>query len=296
MAKLADTITGARVLGARIAASQRRQNPEGRMPLMEHIRELRSRLLKALAAILVGFTAGLIPPVHDRVWAFVYHPFLAAEHDKVKLAIFGVLDPINIWIQVAFWFGLIATCPVWLYQIWAFIAPGLYRREKRWTYAFVCTAAPLFLIGATLAYFVMSRGLRYLLAIAPSGVQLYPSVSNYLGYFQAMILGFGLAFELPLALVMANVVGILHYQRVRKWNRIIIFCVFVFAGIASPSPDPVTMLLLAIPCVVLIELSVLIIWMNDRRRARIPSPYAGLSDDEASPLDMDLPPRDDVSS
>jgi len=292
MPKLGDTITGARVLGAKMAQAQRQGNPDGRMPLMDHLRELRNRVLKAAAAIVIGLCVGLIPQVHDRIWSFIYHPFQAAEvHDHAKLAVIGVLDPFTIWIQIAFWFGLIATCPYWLYQLWAFIAPGLYRREKRWTYVFVFSAAPLFLVGASLAYLVMSRGLRYLLALAPSGIQIIPTVSNYLSYFQAMLLGFGLAFELPLALVMANRVGILSHHQMAKWRRIMIFSVFVFSGIASPSPDPVTMLLLAVPCVVLIEVAELIIWMNDRRRARIPSPYAGLSDDEVSPLDMDQPPR-----
>jgi sec-independent protein translocase protein TatC len=289
MPKLGDTITGARILGSKIAQSQRQANPDGRMPLMDHLRELRNRVLKAVAAMVVGMCVGLVPQVHDRAWAFVYHPFQAAHYDGARLAVIGVLDPFTIWLQVAFWFGLIVSCPVWLYQIWAFIAPGLYRREKRWTYLFVGAAVPLFLGGATIAYFVMSRGLKYLLRLAPSGIEVIPTVSNYLSYFQAMLLGFGLAFELPLALVMANRVGILSHQRMAKWRRIMIFAVFVFAGIASPSPDPVTMLLLAVPCVVLIEVAELIIWMNDRRRARIPSPYAGLSDDEASPIDLDGP-------
>jgi len=288
MSKLGETVTGARVLGSRMAQLHRQPNPEGRMPLMDHLRELRNRVLKAVAAILVGMVAGLIPQVHDPLWNFIYHPFkAAAKADHATLSAIGVLDPFTIWLQLAFWFGLIATCPIWLYQIWAFIAPGLYAREKKWTYAFLGTAVPLFLGGAALAYWVMSRGLKYLLALAPHGIQVLPTISNYLSYFQAMLLGFGLAFELPLALVLANRVGILSHQRMAKWRRIMIFLVFVFAGIASPSPDPVTMLLLAVPCVALIELAELIIWMNDRRRARIPSPYAGLSDDEASPLDFD---------
>jgi sec-independent protein translocase protein TatC len=294
MAKLADTITGARLLGSRISTIKRRENPDGRMPLMDHLRELRNRVLKAVAAILVGMAAGLIPQVHDPLWAFIVHPFREAERTNphVSLTVIGVIDPFTIWLQLAFWFGLIVTCPIWLYQIWAFIAPGLYAREKKWTYLFVGTAAPLFLGGASLAYFVMSRGLKYLLALAPSGIEVLPTISNYLSYFQAMLLGFGLAFELPLALVLANRVGILSHERMAKWRRYMIFAVFVFSGIASPSPDPVTMLLLAVPCVVLIELAELLIWMNDRRRARIPSPYAGLSDGEASPLDLDAPADD----
>jgi sec-independent protein translocase protein TatC len=291
MPKLADTITGARLLSDKIAQS--RSNPDGRMPLMDHLRELRNRLMKAVAAIVLGMVVGLLPAVHDRLWAFVYRPFRAAAFaDHTHLIVVGVLDPFTIWLQLAFYFALIVTSPYWLYQVWAFIAPGLYQREKRWTYTFVFTAAPLFLGGATLAYFVMSRGLKYLIALAPKGIQVLPTVSNYLGYFQAMILGFGLAFELPLLLVMLNLIGVISHERMRKWRRIMIFSVFVFAGIASPSPDPVTMLLLAVPCVVLIEVAELLIWMNDRRRARIPSPYAGLADDEASPIDLDLPSRD----
>ena len=197
-------------------------------------------------------------------------------------------------VQIALYFGLVVTSPFWLYQLWAFIAPGLYRREKRWTYAFVFTAAPLFILGATLAYFVMSRGLRYLLALAPHGVTVIPTISNYLSYFQAMMLGFGLAFELPLALVMLNMVGIITHERIRKWRRYMIFGVFVFSGIASPSPDPITMLLLAIPCVVLIEVAEVIIWSNDRRRAARPSMYEGLADDEISPLGFDTPPPDEA--
>jgi sec-independent protein translocase protein TatC len=294
MPKLADTITGARLLGARIAASQRQANPEGRMPLMDHIRELRSRLIKALAAIAVGMGIGFIPQVYNRLWAFVEHPFKQAEQHagNAHLIVIGVFDPFMLRVQVAFFFGLIISCPFWLYQIWAFIAPGLYRREKRWSYIFVAVAAPLFLAGATMAYFAMSRGLKYLFALAPSGIAVLPTVANYLSYFEAMILGFGLAFELPLALVMLNMVGILTHERIRKWRRILIFLVFVFAGIASPSPDPLTMLLLAVPCVVLIEVAELVIWANDRRRAGRPSMYAGMDDNEASPLDLDLSSRD----
>ena len=114
-------------------------------------------------------------------------------------------------------------------------------------------------------------------------------MSNYLGYLLAMILGFGLAFELPLLLVMLNLVRVISHERMKKWRRIMIFLVFVFAGIASPSPDPVTMLLLAVPCVVLIEVAELHD-LDERPAAREdPVPYAGLSDDEASPLDFDVP-------
>lgn len=292
MAKLGDTVKGARVLSARIRAAEA-ADPEGRMSLIEHIRELRNRVIKIVLALLVGTGIGLVPAVYNRVWHFVEHPFCSAKINGAtgchrigdQLVLSGVLDPFMLHLEVAFFFGLVLTSPIWLYQIWAFVAPGLYQREKRWTYAFVGAAVPLFLVGAGMAYVVMSRGLAYLLSLTPHGVLNLPPVSTYLGYFFGMILGFGLAFELPLLVLMLNVAGVLTHQFFRKWRRIMIFGVFVFAGIASPSPDPITMLLLAGPCVVLVEAAELLIWLNDRRRANRASLYEGLADDELAPLD-----------
>ncbi len=296
MTKLSDTVRGARVLSARI----RDGNPEGRMPLMDHIRELRNRLVKICLALLVGTGIGLLPMVFNRVWDFVQRPFCSATINGMhgcsrigdQLILQGVFDPFTLRVEIAFFFGLVLTSPIWLYQLWAFVAPGLYRREKKWTYLFVGTAVPLFLGGAALAYFAMSRGLRYLLGLAPGHVLVLPSVSTYLGYFTAMLLGFGLAFELPLLLLMLNMVGILHHTFFKRWRRLMIFGVFLFAGIASPSPDPGTMLLLAVPCLVLVEISEVIIWANDRRRAARPGLYEGLADDELAPLDDDDEPVD----
>jgi len=155
MPKLGDTIAGARMLGARMAQNQRDSNPDGRMPLLDHIRELRNRLLKALSAIVVGTVIGLIPIVYDHLWNWVYGPFRQAQkggNHTVNLAVTGVFDPFMVRVQIALYFGLIVTSPFWLYQLWAFIAPGLYRREKRWTYAFVGASVPLFLTGTVLAY------------------------------------------------------------------------------------------------------------------------------------------------
>jgi sec-independent protein translocase protein TatC len=293
MAKLADTVTGARVVGSRMLRASRKTDPEGRMPLMEHIRELRNRILKAALAIGVTMVFGLI--FFNRIWSFITHPFCSAVIDGHtgchmigdRLVVNGVLDPFMLRVQVAFFVGLIVASPIWLYQIWAFIAPGLYRREKRWAYLFVGAAAPLFAAGAVLAYYVMSRGLKYLLGLTPGNVTNLPTVTTYLSYVEAMVLGFGLAFELPLALVILNVAHVLTHARFRKWRRLMIFAAFLFAGIANPSPDPLSMLLLAVPCVVLVEVAEVVIWANDRRRARIPDPYAGLADDELSPLDPD---------
>lgn len=293
MTKLGDTVKGARVLSARIRDS----NPDGRMPLVDHLRELRNRLVKICLALIIGMAIGLIPAIWYRAWNIVERPFCRAtingmtgcKHIGDQLTLQGVLDPFMLRVEIAFFFGLIVTSPVWLYQLWAFVAPGLYRREKKWTYLFVGTAVPLFVAGAFIAYFAMSRGLAYLLHLTPHGVVNLPPVSTYLGYFTYMLIGFGLAFELPLLLLMLNIAGVLSHAFFKRWRRLMIFGVFVFAGIASPSPDPVTMLLLAVPCLVLMEIAEIIIWFNDRRRAARPGLYDGLADDELAPLDDDEP-------
>jgi sec-independent protein translocase protein TatC len=290
--RLNETVNGARIAGSRLVAASKNGDPEGRMPLIEHLRELRNRLLKAALALILTMVVGFV--FFHPIWNFVAHPFCSAYINGHRgchvvgdqLVASGVFDPFMLRVKIAFFTGLILASPVWLYQLWAFIAPGLYRKEKRWAYLFVGVASPLFACGAVLAYFVMSRGLRYLLGMAPGQVLVLPSIDTYLSYFQGMILGFGLAFELPLALVILNMAHILTHKRFAKWRRLLIFAAFVFAGVANPSPDPISMLLLAIPIVVLVEVAEIIIWFNDRRRARIPDPYEGVSDDEASPLEM----------
>src|ERR1700722_5955584 len=286
--KLGDSVNGARIAGSRLIAASKKNDPDGRMPLIGHLRELRNRLLKAAVALVLVMVLGFV--FFDQIWSFVSHPFCSAvingktgcHRTGDQLVVTGVFDPFMLRVKIAFLVGLIVSSPVWLYQLWAFIAPGLYRKEKRWAYLFAGIAAPLFAVGAALAYEVMSRGLRYLLGLTPNGVVNLPSVDTYLSYFQGMILGFGLAFELPLALVMLNMAHILTHERFRKWRRLMLFGAFLFAGIANPSPDPISMLLVAVPCVVLVEVAEVVIYFNDRRRARVPDPYADLADDPAA--------------
>jgi len=285
-------VRGARVVGERYLRSKRRGNPDGRMPLMDHLRELRNRVVKALIAIVIGMGVALFfsnPTLH-----FVMRPFCdtpingASGCHKVgdQLVVNGIFDPFFLRIKLAFYIALVATCPVWLYQLWAFIAPGLYSREKKWAYLFTGTAVPLFVGGAALAYVVMGRGLHYLLGLVPTGVVNLPSFDTYLSYFTSMVLGFGLVFELPLVIVMLNMVGILTHERFRKWRRLLIFAVFVLAAMVNPSPEPWTMLLLGGTAVVLVEVGEAFVYFNDKRRARRnPDPYPNLADDDLSPIE-----------
>jgi sec-independent protein translocase protein TatC len=294
MAKLPGAIQGARIVGEKFVQSQRQQNPEGRMPLMDHIRELRNRVVKMALALGAGMIVGFI--FFTRVWNVIDRPLCAAvirgqtgcnTLGVNKLALDSPLDPFYLHVKVALIVGVILSSPVWLYQLWAFIAPGLYAREKRWSYIFVGSAVPLFLAGVTLAYWSLGRSMHYLLGLTPHGVANLIQVDQYMSFVMAMLLAFGLAFELPLLIVMLNLAGILPHQRFRKWRRVMIFGVFLIAGMANPSPDPITMLILGGGCAALVEVAEFIVWSNDRRRARLnPDPYAGLADDELSPIDL----------
>jgi sec-independent protein translocase protein TatC len=204
-----------------------------------------------------------------------------------QLALTGPLDSFYLRVKVAVIVGVILSSPVWLYQIWAFISPGLYKREKRWGYIFVGTSVPLFLTGTALAYFSLGRSMHYLLGLTPDGVANLIYVDQYMSFVMAMMLAFGLAFEVPLLIIMLNMAGILTHERFRKWRRVMIFAVFVVTGMANPSPDPITMLILGGACVALVEVAEFIVWYHDRRHARLhPDPYAGLADDELSPLEL----------
>jgi sec-independent protein translocase protein TatC len=295
MAKLPSAVAGARIVGERFVASQRQQNPEGRMPLMDHLRELRNRVVKMALALIAGMIVGFI--FFTPVWHVIERPLCSAvirgqtgcnNLGVNQLVLDGPLDSFYLRVKVAVIAGVILSSPVWLYQIWAFVSPGLYSREKRWSYIFLGTAVPLFLIGVTLAYWSLGRSMHYLLGLTPEHVANLIQVDQYMSFVMTMMLAFGIAFLLPLFIVMLNLAGILTHERFRKWRRVMIFGVFLIAGMANPSPDPITMLILGGACAALVEVAEFIVWSNDRRRGRLhPDPYAGLADDELSPIDLD---------
>ena len=297
MAKLPGAIQGARVVGERYVRLQRQQNPEGRMPLFDHLRELRNRIVKMALALLAGMIAGFV--FFNPVWHVIERPLCSAVirgHTGCttpgvnQLVLNGPLDAFYLRVKVALIVGVIVSSPVWLYQLWAFIAPGLYSREKRWGHIFLATAVPLFLVGIALAYLSLGRSMHYLLGLTPGGVQNLIQVDLYMSFVMTMMLAFGIAFELPLLIVMLNLAGILTHERFRKWRRVMIFGVFLIAGMANPSPDPITMLILGGACAALVEVAELVVWRHDRRRARLhPDSYADLADDELSPLTPSTP-------
>jgi sec-independent protein translocase protein TatC len=270
-----------------------RHNPDGSMPLMEHIRELRNRIFKMGLFIAAGAIAGWY--LYPHIWQFIEQPYCRLDlttHVQVtggsakgcQLFVTGIFDAFFLRLKIAIIAGVILSSPLWLYQFWAFLAPGLYARERRWAYFFAGSAVPLFAIGSALAYFAMTKGLHFLLLLVPHNVVPIITINTYLGYAIAMLTIFGIAFELPLGFVLLNVAGVLTHQRFAKWRRMIIFLVFLFAAVATPSPDPISMLLLAVPCVALVEMAEVFAFFNDRRRARAlaANPFPGLSPSEVA--------------
>ncbi len=293
MAKLPGAVQGARIVGQQYARAQRQKSPDGRMPLFDHLRELRNRVVKSGLALIAGMIVGFV--FFTPVWHFIERPLCEATIRGVtgcrtlgtnQLVLNGPLDAFYLRVKVALITGILLSCPVWLYQLWSFIAPGLHAREKRWGRIFLATAVPLFAAGNVLAYLSLGRSMHYLLGLTPGGVSNLIQVDLYMSFVMTILLAFGAAFELPLLIVMLNLAGILTHARFRKWRRMMIFGIFLIAGVANPSPDPITMLILGGACVALVEVAELIVWSNDRRRGRLhPDPYEGLADDELSPLD-----------
>lgn len=261
------------------------------MPLTDHLRELRNRLVKAGIAILAGMVVGWV--FYPQLFGILSAPFedvvaqARAEGRTVVLALTGVADPFVLQLQVAAVAGLLLSSPVWLYQIWRFVTPGLHRNERRWAIGFVLVATPLFAAGVLLAYTVLPIGLDILFGFTPEGVENIVSVDRYLSFFLRTIIVFGVGFLVPLMLVLLNFAGVLSGKRLLSWWRWIIITVVIFAAIATPTGDPINLILLAGPIMVLVMIAVGISLLNDRRRARRRSPdqlaLADLDDDEASP-------------
>ncbi|MEO3791860.1 twin-arginine translocase subunit TatC [Nonomuraea sp. B10E15] len=269
-------------------------DPEGRMPLMEHLRELRNRLLIALAALVVGLIIGWI--VFDPVWAVLKEPYCSTAQSRqltgeCSLTYNGIFSSFFLTLKVSLMVGLVLSSPAWLYQIWAFVTPALYRTEKRYTVLFLALAIPLFALGAGLSYFIMDTALGFLLGFSVDGSVATIAIDEYLDYVLIMLLIFGVSFELPLLLVFLNIIGVLSHEAVAKHRRLVIFLMFVFGAVVTPGGDPITMMALAAPMIVLFAAAELFMYLREKRNPA--SEFGHLSDDEASPLEADDTPLDD---
>lgn len=257
--------------------------PDGKMALSDHFREFRARILRAVLVVLLGFVAGLF--LFDHLYTVVNWPYAEAARNLPP----GTTEPITrgaaaglmLRLQLAFIGSLVVTSPFWLYQLWAFLVPGLKRSEKKWTAVFVVIAGPLFLAGIVLGYLTLPLGLEMLIKLNPDDRLNQVDFNEYFVFFTRTLLAFGISFEIPVFVVLLNFAGVVKGRALATHRHWIIIGTFVFAAVATPSGDPFTMSLMAGPMVILFFISEVIARLNDKRRAR-KSPNAGLSPDEAS--------------
>jgi sec-independent protein translocase protein TatC len=262
--------------------------PDGRMALSDHFRELRARLIRSALVLVVAFCVAIF--FYDQLLDLVNRPYLDAqrslrEHGTVTRQVVqdatgGLLLQMKLCGVVA----IIVSSPYWLYQLWAFILPGLHPKEKRYTRMFVAVAGPLFLGGVALGYYVLPKGLEVLISFVPDNVESLVDFGRFFSFEMRMLLIFGISMEIPLFVVLLNFAGIVSGRALAKHRPWIVIGTMVFAAVATPSTDPFSMLMLAIPMLILFLISEVICRVSDRVRGRDAHRTDQWADDEISPL------------
>lgn len=265
------------------------------MTLRDHIFELRHRLGLAMLFIMLGAVVGFIwfstrvGPIKS-LGDILTGPYCDLPKtvrlqvgDKCQLLQTQPFEAFLIRFKVGVATGMVLTAPLWLYQVWAFITPGLYAKERKFARRFVMFASLLFMAGAVLAYFVVPQGLSVLVSFGGDQFITALAAEKYVSFVLTLLLIFGVSFELPLLIVMLNQIGILPYTNLKRWRRGIVFALFVFAAFATPGTDPVSMVALGIAMTGLFEIAVQISRLHDRRKAK------RLAAEDAADLDPDTP-------
>jgi sec-independent protein translocase protein TatC len=244
---------------------RRRRDPEGTMSLVEHLEELRYRLIVSLAAIALGGVIGwfLFDPVVDllqKPYCDYLDTLEPAQRVTQECTFFyqGALDPALIKFKLVGVMGLFFALPVVLYQLWAFIVPGLTKRERRMAIPFVISSVLLFALGAAFAYLTLPKALGFLLGFAGPNFTALLTGDRFFTFVVLVALSFGLAFELPIALMFLNAAGVVSTMQLRQWRRGAILFIAIFAAVITPSSDPYTMLAMAVPMWVFYELAILV--------------------------------------
>ncbi|MDQ1713015.1 MAG: sec-independent protein translocase protein TatC [Frankiaceae bacterium] len=261
------------------------------MPLVEHLRELRARMVKSALALFVGIVVAYL--FFPDIFRFLQRPYCALPAERrfgggdCRLLVTGVLDQFLIRMKVSLIAGSILSAPVWLWQLWAFVTPGLHPRERKWALPFVGSSLALFVAGAAFSYVTLDKGLSFLLGIGGGGVTTALTLDKYLSFVSLMLLAFGVSFEFPILMIFLNIVGITPTEKLRRWRRAMFFGLSVFAAVITPSQDPFTFLAMWIPLCIFYELVILFGRVRDRARRNRPGRESTeqWADDETSPIE-----------
>ena len=274
------------------------RTPEEKMALTEHLRELRKRIVIIVGiiflAMIFGFVwydlrIGVIPSLGE----ILRGPYCEippearlqlGNDDTCRLLATGPFEQFMLRLKVGTAAGIVFSSPFWLYQVWAFIAPGLYKKEKKFALLYIGVASFLFICGAVLAYFVVAKALDFLLNMGDNVQITALSGTQYFNFILALILIFGMSFELPLLIVTLNIMGVVQYEQLKKWRRVAILCLFIFAAFVTPGGDPVSMTALALTLTVLQEIAIQICRVHDKRKKKERPAWMDTDDDSASPL------------
>lgn len=255
------------------------------MALSDHFREFRARLLRCLLAFIVALALAIV--FRHALYDAVYGPYSDAQEalpeGTTVATTSGPGAGLLLWLTLGGFAAAVVTAPYWLYQIWAFVLPGLYAQERKMTRIFVGVAGPLFIAGIVLGYVTLPVALKVLIGFNPDGVVNLTDFNDYLQFFTRTLLVFGLAFNIPVFVVLLNFAGVIKGSALKAYRPWIIIGTFVFAAVATPSADPFTMTLMAVPMVLLFFVSESIARINDRRRAG-EKPNAGLGPDDLSAI------------
>lgn len=232
---------------------------DGRMSLMEHLIELRGRLIKCAIAIAVGSALGWV--LYNPVLSWLREPLKAISDDpnvSDNLRFLGPMDGFMFRIKMSAYLGFAICMPYLLWQLWRFISPGLYQNERRYASAFVGSATVLFLMGAYVAYFTLPAALGFLTSVGGNDVTYEFTPEKYVMLIVYMMLAFGVGFEFPIVLVALQLVGVIKPQQLRDFRRFGIVIIFVIAAVITPSADPISLFALAVPMMVFYEISIII--------------------------------------
>ncbi|WP_245616176.1 twin-arginine translocase subunit TatC [Phycicoccus jejuensis] len=265
---------------------RRPRDPEGRMTLAEHFREFRRRLFIAAATVFVSaVVAGIY---YEPIFEFLKAPFQqyadANPQSDISINFAEATSAFSNLISLSIFIGVIASSPIWMYQFWAFIVPGLTRKEKRISLTFIASTVPLFLLGCWLGYTILPQSLSILYGLSPAGTSNIQAASMYFSFVTRFILVFGLGFLFPVFLVGLNLIGALPAKRLIAGWRFAIVAIFVFAAVATPTADPFTMFVFAAPLCVLYFGAWAVCRVLDKRKAANRPDWLDVDDTEASPL------------